>query len=136
MNETKLWAKIFLCHCVCVCVCVCWCFDDAFVACMHKIFMRREICNKKVFSPLALFPLFLCACNFSHSNEITNKRQKKIKRIKICPGSLLLKCSAFNFFSLQQVRFFLLRSALYQAFWHGSVHARLLAAAGEGGGVV
>lgn len=66
-------------------------------SCMHKIFMRREICNtQKMFSPRATL-----ACNFSHSNEITNNRKKSSKKKQqklYARQSLLLKCSAFNFY--------------------------------------
>jgi len=69
------------------------CFDC--LCCMHKIFMLWKICSNKkrrgflLEPPPTLLNFSPCACNFSHSNEITSKKKKKRK-------TLLLKCSALS----------------------------------------
>jgi len=93
------------------------CFDC--LCCMHKIFMLWKICSNKKRRGFLLEPPFLnfspCACNFSHSNEITSKKKR---RGKLCYLNVALSLWLLPFS-------FLLLSALYQPFCHGSVNAQL-----------
>jgi len=71
------------------------CFDC--LCCMHKIFMLWKICSNKKRRGFLLEPpqpplnFSPCACNFSHSNEITSKKKR---RGKLCYLNVALSLAA------------------------------------------